>query len=122
MWQHVHARPAPCLDLEVIYGVPGLQGVDIGPRAHLRRGYKPAGGANFSVPHSVILNFLLGSRRRAPRGAGAGGPRGPTINAKKRVDSGPPEGFGARGPVVGDVDGGPLGGASGRSGSGHHQS
>jgi hypothetical protein len=65
--------------------VPGLQGTD--------RGCEPAGGANFSVPRSVILIFLLGSRRRAhhqredvdggpPGGAGAEGPRAPTINVK----------------------------------------
>jgi hypothetical protein len=27
-WQRVDARPAPCLDLELVYGVPGLQGAD----------------------------------------------------------------------------------------------
>jgi hypothetical protein len=27
-WQHVNARPAPCLDLELVCGVPGLQGTN----------------------------------------------------------------------------------------------
>jgi hypothetical protein len=27
-WQRVDARPAPCLDLELVCGVPGLQGAD----------------------------------------------------------------------------------------------
>jgi hypothetical protein len=27
-WQRVYTRPAPCLDLELICGVPGLQGTD----------------------------------------------------------------------------------------------
>jgi hypothetical protein len=42
-------------------GIPDLQGTGSGPRAHLERDYEPAGGANSSKPHSVILNFLLGS-------------------------------------------------------------
>jgi hypothetical protein len=28
MWQHVDAHTAPCLDLELVYGVPGLQRTD----------------------------------------------------------------------------------------------
>jgi hypothetical protein len=74
-------------------GVPGLQGTDSGPRAHLGRGCEPAGGANFSAPCSAILIFLLGSRRRAhhqcenvdggpPGGAGAEGLGAPTIDVK----------------------------------------
>jgi hypothetical protein len=39
-------------------GVPGLQGTDSGPRAHLGRGYEPADGANSSTCSSVILNFF----------------------------------------------------------------
>jgi hypothetical protein len=27
-WQRVDTRPAPCLDLELVWGVPGLQGTD----------------------------------------------------------------------------------------------
>jgi hypothetical protein len=42
-------------------GVLGLQGTDSGSWAHHGRGYEPAGGANFSAPHLVILNFLFGS-------------------------------------------------------------
>jgi hypothetical protein len=74
-------------------GVPGLQGTDSGPQAHLGRGCEPAGGAKFSVPRSVILIFLLGSRRYAhhqrenvddgpPIGARSEGPGTPTINVK----------------------------------------
>jgi hypothetical protein len=59
----VDAHPAPCIDLELVCGVPGLQGTDSGPLAHLGRGYEPAGGANSSVSRSVILNFLLGRCR-----------------------------------------------------------
>jgi hypothetical protein len=58
-WQRVDARPAPYLDLKLVCGVPGLQGTDRGPRAHLGRGSEPTGGANSSVPHRVILNLLL---------------------------------------------------------------
>jgi hypothetical protein len=83
-WQRVDARLAPCLDLELVCGVPGLQGTDRGPRAHLGTGCEPASGANFSAPRSVILNFLLCNRRRVPGGAGAGGLGAPTINAKRR--------------------------------------
>jgi hypothetical protein len=45
-WQCVDARPAPYLDIELVCG------------AHLRRGCKLAGGANFLVPRSVILIFF----------------------------------------------------------------
>jgi hypothetical protein len=31
VWQCVDARPAPCLDLELVCGVQGLQGADRGP-------------------------------------------------------------------------------------------
>jgi hypothetical protein len=57
VWWRVYARPAPCLDLELVCGVPDLQGANRGPRAHLGRGYEPAGGANFSTPRSIILSF-----------------------------------------------------------------
>jgi hypothetical protein len=36
-------------------GVPGLQGTDSGPRTHLRRGGKPAGGAKIFFPRAVLL-------------------------------------------------------------------
>jgi hypothetical protein len=73
--------------------VLGLQGADRGPQAHFGRGCEPIGGANFSTPYSVILIFLLGSRRRAHHqcenvdgrpsgGARAEGPGVPTINVK----------------------------------------
>jgi hypothetical protein len=64
-------------------GVSGLRGTGRGPRTHLTRGCEPACGANSSALHSIILNFLIGSRRRTPVDAGAGGPESPTINAKK---------------------------------------
>jgi hypothetical protein len=66
MWQHVDARHAPCLELELVCGVPGLHSADRGPWVHFGRGCEPTGGANFLAPRSVILIFLLGSRRRAP--------------------------------------------------------
>jgi hypothetical protein len=47
-------------------GVPGPQGTDSGPRAHLERGCEPTGGANSLTPRLVTLNFLLGSLKRAP--------------------------------------------------------
>jgi hypothetical protein len=31
VWQRVDACPAPCLDLELVCGVPDLQGADRGP-------------------------------------------------------------------------------------------
>jgi hypothetical protein len=92
-WQRVDARLASCLDLELVRGVSGLQGAARGPRVHLGRGCEPTGGANFSAPRSVILMFLLGSRRRAhhqreniddglPGGARAKGRGALTINVK----------------------------------------
>jgi hypothetical protein len=92
VWQHVDARHLLVLTYSLYVGVPGLQGADRGPWAHLRRRYEPASG-DFSTPHSVILIFLLGSRRRThhqrenidggpSRGAGAEGPGAPTINVK----------------------------------------
>jgi hypothetical protein len=41
--------------------VPDPQGINSGPRAHLKRGNEPAGGATISPPHVAILNFYLGS-------------------------------------------------------------
>jgi hypothetical protein len=40
-------------------GVPGLQGVDNGPWAHLKRGGKPTGGANISFPCTTLLEYAL---------------------------------------------------------------
>jgi hypothetical protein len=96
----LHASPF-VLTWNLYAGVPGLQGTDSGPRAHLGRGCEPAGGANFLAPRSVILIFLLGSRRRAhhqrenvdggsPGGAGAEGLGAPTINVKTST-TGPQE-------------------------------
>jgi hypothetical protein len=88
----LHASPF-VLTWNLYTGVPGLEGADSGPRAHLGRGCEPAGGANFSAPRSVILIFLLGSQRRAhhqrenvdggpPGGAGVEGLGAPTIDVK----------------------------------------
>jgi hypothetical protein len=56
MWQYVLFL---VLDLSVYVGVPGLQGTDSGPRAHLGRGCEPAGGANTSFPRSAFLKLDL---------------------------------------------------------------
>jgi hypothetical protein len=74
-------------------GVPCLQGADRGSRAHLRRGYE-----------------LVGD------------PGAATINAKKRVDSGPREVLELEIQKLEMWMVGPLWGAGGRSDSGHHQS
>jgi hypothetical protein len=125
-------------------GVPGLQDADRGPRAHLRRDSEPAGGANFSTPRLVILSFYSvvdGGPREVPEMEVRVRP--PSM--LRNVDGGPPGGAEAGGSEVGDVDGGPpggcwrqvlqrplpklktsmaglLGGAGGRSGSGHLRS
>jgi hypothetical protein len=106
-WQCVDARHAPCLDLELVYGVPGLQGANRGPRAHLERGCEPTGGPIFGVPLSYLELFswqstagpwelpelviqecptstLRNINGGPPGGAEAEGPGAPTINAKKR--------------------------------------
>jgi hypothetical protein len=79
----LHASPF-VLTWNLYAGVPGLQGADSGPRPHLGRGCEPAGGANFSAPRSIILIFLLGSRRRVH-------------HQRENVDGGPPGGTGAEG-------------------------
>jgi hypothetical protein len=51
-------------------GVPSLQDIDSGSRAHLGKSCEPTGGANFSVPRSIILNFLsFGSYLSGPLAA-----------------------------------------------------
>jgi hypothetical protein len=57
MWQRVDVHPILVLTYRLYTGVPGLQSVDRGLRAHLRRGCEPVGGANFLTPRSVILSF-----------------------------------------------------------------
>jgi hypothetical protein len=102
-------------------GVPGLQGADRDPRAHLERGCEPTGGANFLAPRSVILSFYSavdGGPREVPELEVWGRPP----STLKNIDGGTPGGVRAGGSKVGDVDGGPLGGAGSRSSSGHHQS
>jgi hypothetical protein len=49
-WASVSARLALRPDLELVRRVPGLQGTDSGPRAHLRRSSEPVGGANILFP------------------------------------------------------------------------
>jgi hypothetical protein len=41
-------------------GVPGLQGTDSGPRAHLGRGSEPTGGGNISFPALLFGTLYLG--------------------------------------------------------------
>jgi hypothetical protein len=101
------------LTLSLYAGVPGLQGADRGPRAHLEKGCEPAGEANFLAPHSIILSFYS---------AVDDGPREvPELEVRERppsmlrnIDSGPLGGAGAGGSEVRDVDGGPHGGAGGK--------
>jgi hypothetical protein len=136
----VDAHTAPCLDLDLVCRVPGLQGADRGPRAHLRRGCEPVGGANFLTPRSIILSFYSAVDDR-PREVPELEVRECPPSTLRNVDSGPPGGTGAEGSEVGDVNGGPLGvlaacptatatevedvdsgplgGANGRSGSDH---
>jgi hypothetical protein len=45
------------LDLELVRGVPSLQGTGSGPRAHLKRGSEPVGGANIFFP-CFFMNFV----------------------------------------------------------------
>jgi hypothetical protein len=71
-------------------GVSGLQGADRGPRAHLGRGCKPVGRANFLAPRSVILSLYSAVDGGPPGGAGAGDPGAPTINVKMST-AGPQE-------------------------------
>jgi hypothetical protein len=49
-WARASTRLVLRFDLELICGVPGLQGIDSGPRAHLGRGYEHVGGANIFFP------------------------------------------------------------------------
>jgi hypothetical protein len=45
------------LGLELVCGVPGMQGIDSDPRAHPGSGSEPTGGANiFSC--AAFLNFV----------------------------------------------------------------
>jgi hypothetical protein len=71
MWQRVDAHPTICLNLELVCGVPDLQGTDRGPRAHLGKGCEPTGGGQLELkirerPPSTLRNVDGG----APGGAG----------------------------------------------------
>jgi hypothetical protein len=95
-WQRMDARPIPCLHLELVCGGTRSSGCRQRPpgppweRLRTRRS-----GQFFGVPLGYLI-FLLSSRRRTPGAAGA------------------------KGSEVGDVDGGPPGGAGGRFSNGHH--
>jgi hypothetical protein len=47
------------LDSSLYAGVPGPQGTDSGPQAHLRRSNEIAGGANISFPRLAFLRFYF---------------------------------------------------------------
>jgi hypothetical protein len=83
IWQRVDACYAPCLDLELLCGSTQSSWCrqrPLGP--HLERLRTRRWGQFFGAPLGYLI-FLLDSRRRTPGGAGTGGPRAPTINAKK---------------------------------------
>jgi hypothetical protein len=48
---------ASCLVLSLYAGVHSLQGTDIGPLGHLKRGSEPLGGAISLLSCPVVLNF-----------------------------------------------------------------
>jgi hypothetical protein len=78
--RHVAVRGCmPCylLILRPVCRGTGMQGIDSGPWADVGRGYEPAGGANSSVPYSVMFNFLLCSSSNSDlsRSLGAQGPK-----------------------------------------------
>jgi hypothetical protein len=58
MWQHVLLL---VLNLSLDAGIPSLQGTDSGLQTDLGGGCEPTGGAKFSAPRLITLNFLLGS-------------------------------------------------------------
>jgi hypothetical protein len=93
VYQRVDACPAPCLDLELVCGGTQSLGCQQSPLGPPRERLRTRSWGQFLAPQSVILIFLLGSRRRAhhqcenvddgpPGGAGAEGPGAPTINLK----------------------------------------
>jgi hypothetical protein len=95
--------------------VPGLQGANKGPRAHLGRGCEPASGVNFLASRSVILSFysvVNGGPREVLELEVREHPR----SMLRNIDDGPLGGARAGGSELGDVDGG----LAARSGSGHH--
>jgi hypothetical protein len=57
----VDVHPAHYLDLNLVCGVPGLQGTGIDPYAHLERHSEPIGGVNCSALHKVTLKLLIDS-------------------------------------------------------------
>jgi hypothetical protein len=60
----LHASPF-VLTWNLYAGVPGLQGIDSGLRAHLGRGSEPTGGANISFPALLFGTLYLGIAKRA---------------------------------------------------------
>jgi hypothetical protein len=53
-WRRVDARPPLVLTWSLYEGIPGLQGTDSGPWAHLRGSYEPTGRANIFLPVLLI--------------------------------------------------------------------
>jgi hypothetical protein len=107
MWQRVDARPAPCLDLNLVCRGTRSAGYRQRPPGPPRERLRTRRWGQFFGALSVILTFYSAVNGGPPGGAEAEDPGAPTINAKKRVDGGPPGGAGAGDPEVGDVDGEP---------------
>jgi hypothetical protein len=105
-WQYVDARYATCLDLELVYGVPSLQGANRGPGLTLGEAANPQVGPIFGAPLSYLELFSWQSTaspwevpelviQECPtptlrninggplEGAEAEGPEASTINTKK---------------------------------------
>jgi hypothetical protein len=85
-----------------MWGVPGPQGTNSGPRTHLGRGYEPAGGVNILSLCSLSESCTLGFPGSAAGGHNCGG--------------GPPAGRGgvpAGGGLAGHRSGAPAGGRGG---------
>jgi hypothetical protein len=58
------SQEAGAIVLSLYAGVPGPQGTDSGPRAHLRRGCEPAGGANILSPRGLSESLCVGIPKR----------------------------------------------------------
>jgi hypothetical protein len=67
MWQCVDACYTPCLDLELVCGGTRSSGCRQRPPGPPRERLRTRRWGQFFSAHSVILNFLLGSRRCPPR-------------------------------------------------------
>jgi hypothetical protein len=58
------SQEAGAIVLSLYAGVPGPQGTDSGPRAHLRRGCEPAGGANILFLRNLSESLCVGISKR----------------------------------------------------------